>query len=165
MGPVSNKPLEEKELFSVTRSLASVCYSLKLQNLKKYDIHQQGINKNLQHSLMYILFVRQFWCLPSWSIWVQCRCCLRICRACCPWSPLRTPTSGPGPITPGRASATSLRTVSQSRSVSRTPSLSPPPSVSFRWMSVCQTLSTLLKSDAQVQHNESNPFWCNECCF
>ena len=53
MGPVSNKPLEEKELFSVTRSLASVCYSLKLKNLKKYDIHQQGINKSKNNSHQY----------------------------------------------------------------------------------------------------------------
>ena len=50
MGPVSYKPLEEKELFSVKRSLASVCYSLKLKNLKKYDIHQQGINIRVKNN-------------------------------------------------------------------------------------------------------------------
>ena len=54
MGPVSNKPLEEKELFSVKRSLASVCYSLKLKNLKKYDIHQQGI-KNVRHLHLHLI--------------------------------------------------------------------------------------------------------------
>ena len=43
MEPFSNKPLEEKELFSVTRSLASVCYSLKQRNPLKYDFYQQGI--------------------------------------------------------------------------------------------------------------------------
>ena len=39
---VRDKPLEKKELFSATRSLTSVCYSLKLKNTKKYDIHQRG---------------------------------------------------------------------------------------------------------------------------
>ena len=42
MEPFSNKPLEEKELYSVTRSLAIVCYSLKLRNPMKYDFNQQG---------------------------------------------------------------------------------------------------------------------------
>ena len=41
MEPFSNKPLKEKELFSDTRSLTSVCYSLR--NHQKYDFHQQGI--------------------------------------------------------------------------------------------------------------------------